>query len=250
MTEPVRWAFLSFFVFAMTLSWPRMRPVSACAVCALMLVCALVSPASARQQSSSSDPAAAKQPAAKSTTTAHRRTRKKRTTVGKSSEHSATSAKTYTASTRRRSARKKSVRARGQQKIDSERAHAIQEALIREHYLTGEPTGTWNQASEDAMRRYQSDHGWQTKEVPDSRALIKLGLGPSNDHLLNPESAMTTQPDPPKPASQPTALHRTSATADPTPESSSPASPAPASGTSSSPTSTSPPAQSDPAKPQ
>jgi hypothetical protein len=85
--------------------------------------------------------------------------------------------------------------------------------LIREHYLSGEPAGSWNQASEDAMRRYQSDHGWQTKEVPDSRALIKLGLGPSHDHLLNPESAMTTAPEPitpieldqDKPASKPAA---------------------------------------------
>ncbi len=107
---------------------------------------------------------------------------------------SASTSKTHTTSTGKRS-RKKSARARGQQKIDSERAQAIQEALIREHYLTGEPTGTWNQASEDAMRRYQADHGWQSKTVPDSRALIKLGLGPSKDHLLNPESAMTTVPD-------------------------------------------------------
>ncbi len=85
--------------------------------------------------------------------------------------------------------------ARGQQKIEPERAQAIQEALIREHYMSGEPTGTWNQNSEEAMRRYQADHGWQSKQVPDSRALISLGLGPSHDHLLNPESAMTTGPD-------------------------------------------------------
>jgi hypothetical protein len=26
--------------------------------------------------------------------------------------------------------------------------------------------------------------------------LIKLGLGPNHDHLLNPESAMTSQPEP------------------------------------------------------
>jgi hypothetical protein len=97
--------------------------------------------------------------------------------------------------------RRKSARTRGQQKIDSERAQSIQEALIREHYLNGEATGTWNQASEDAMRRYQSDHGWQARTVPDARALIKLGLGPSHDHLLNPESAMTTGPDMPKAAS-------------------------------------------------
>jgi hypothetical protein len=101
--------------------------------------------------------------------------------------------KTAKASGRKNS--KKKTTARGQQKIDSERAEAIQEALIREHYMTGEPTGSWNQASEDAMRRYQADHGWQSKQVPDSRALISLGLGPSHDHLLNPESAMTAGTD-------------------------------------------------------
>jgi len=31
--------------------------------------------------------------------------------------------------------------------------------------------------------------------VPDSRALIKLGLGPSTDKLLNPDSAMTSHVD-------------------------------------------------------
>jgi len=45
------------------------------------------------------------------------------------------------------------------------------------------------------MERYQSDNGWQTKVVPDSRALIKLGLGPDHEHLLNPESAMTSPVD-------------------------------------------------------
>jgi peptidoglycan hydrolase-like protein with peptidoglycan-binding domain len=113
------------------------------------------------------------------------------------------------------------VRARGQQKIDSERAQAIQEALIREHYLTGEATGTWNQSSEEAMRRYQADHGWQSKTVPDSRALIKLGLGPSKDHLLNPESAMTTVPDPPRAEPMPTTSHTAPPTTDPAPKDSS-----------------------------
>jgi len=99
--------------------------------------------------------------------------------------------------------RKRSTRVRGQKNIDSSRAQAIQEALIREHYLTGEATGKWTQASEDAMRKYQADHGWQTKTVPDSRALIKLGLGPNKDHLLNPESAMTTGPDGPRTSPSP-----------------------------------------------
>ncbi|MGA9528627.1 MAG: peptidoglycan-binding domain-containing protein [Terriglobales bacterium] len=80
---------------------------------------------------------------------------------------------------------------RGQQAIDPARAREIQEALIREHYLDGEPSGAWDGATQAAMQHYQEDQGWQSKTTPDSRALIKLGLGPSHEHLLNPESAMT-----------------------------------------------------------
>ena len=76
--------------------------------------------------------------------------------------------------------------------MDGDRARQVQAALIREHYLAGEPTGVWDQKSQNAMVRFQAANGWQTKVVPDSRALIKLGLGPSNDHLLNPDSAMTS----------------------------------------------------------
>ncbi len=83
---------------------------------------------------------------------------------------------------------------RGQQKIDPERTQQIQEALIREHYLTGKSTGSWDAATQQAMQKYQEDNGWQSKTTPDSRALIKLGLGPDQQHLLNPESAMTSSP--------------------------------------------------------
>jgi peptidoglycan hydrolase-like protein with peptidoglycan-binding domain len=100
---------------------------------------------------------------------------------------------------------KKGSRKRGQQAIDSTRAREIQEALIREHYMQGEPSGTWDAATQAAMQRYQADQGWQSKQIPDSRALIKLGLGPSHDHLLNPESAMTmpTAPADPKAGAKP-----------------------------------------------
>jgi len=53
------------------------------------------------------------------------------------------------------------------------------------------------------MERYQADNGWQSKMVPDARALIKLGLGPGHEHLLNPESAMTPQPQAPPPHTAP-----------------------------------------------
>jgi hypothetical protein len=100
-------------------------------------------------------------------------------------------------------ARKASWR-RGQQKIDPKRAREIQEALIREHYMQGKPSGIWDPTSQKAMVRYQVENGWQSKTVPDARALIKLGLGPDHEHLLNPESAMTTaQPPHPLPATAP-----------------------------------------------
>ena len=88
----------------------------------------------------------------------------------------------------RKNAKLKKV-AHGQRTIDDERSHEIQIALIHEHYLCGEPTGVWDQETRDALVRYQADNGWQTKVTPDSRALIKLGLGPDHKGLLNPDTA-------------------------------------------------------------
>ncbi|MBZ5630639.1 MAG: hypothetical protein LAO06_17425 [Acidobacteriia bacterium] len=72
------------------------------------------------------------------------------------------------------------------------RVREIQSALIREKYLVGQPTGMWDQHSMEAMRHYQAVNGWQTKMVPDSRALIRLGLGPDRADLINPETAATS----------------------------------------------------------
>jgi hypothetical protein len=102
----------------------------------------------------------------------------------------------HKASQKHKKSHKTSAHQRGQQKIDSQRARQIQEALIREHYLPGTASGVWDSATAGAMERYQADNGWQSKTTPDSRALIKLGLGPDHEHLLNPESAMTSQPAP------------------------------------------------------
>jgi hypothetical protein len=154
--------------------------------CALGLICALSTPRITLAQAPAPGTAA---PAAQP----HPATNPTVGTPAKSNSASQPGKSKYAASHRNR---KKKTTARGQQKIDPARAQEIQEALIREHYLSGQAAGTWNQSSEEAMRRYQADHGWQSKTVPDSRALIALGLGPSHDHLLNPESAMTTGPFP------------------------------------------------------
>ena len=63
--------------------------------------------------------------------------------------------------------------------MPTERATQIQTALIQRGYLSGEPTGRWDDQTISAMQKLQGDNGWQTKITPDSRALIKLGLGPN-----------------------------------------------------------------------
>ncbi len=123
----------------------------------------------------------------KSKPTAKTSTHTKSPTVHKSSHSKAT---TKVSGKKSRHSRK----SRGQQAIDSDRTREIQEALIREHYLQGEPTGSWDAQTKAALVKYQQDNGWQTKVVPDSRALIKLGLGPSREGLLNPETAAVGSP--------------------------------------------------------
>jgi hypothetical protein len=77
----------------------------------------------------------------------------------------------------------------GQRGIDDDRATEIQAALIKSGYLSGTPSGHWDAASIAAMTKVQADNGWQTKLVPDSRALIKLGLGPASAYGPPPGSA-------------------------------------------------------------
>jgi Putative peptidoglycan binding domain len=91
---------------------------------------------------------------------------------------------------------KKSAKAtsHGQKGIDQERTVAIQEALAKQGYLSGEPSGKFDQTTKDALVRFQAENGWQTKVTPDSRALIKLGLGPDKKGLLNPDTAVMSSP--------------------------------------------------------
>ena len=88
----------------------------------------------------------------------------------------------------------KARKPRGQQAIAPERVTEIQQALIREHYLTGEADGKWDATTVAAMQKYQADHGWQTKLMPDSRALLKLGLGPDYSTAINAKGSSFATP--------------------------------------------------------
>lgn len=76
--------------------------------------------------------------------------------------------------------RSKTSKPSSQRVIAPGRATEIQTALIKSGYMTGTPSGTWDASTEAAMEKFQADNGWQTKLIPDSRAIIKLGLGPNS----------------------------------------------------------------------
>ncbi|HWX53401.1 MAG TPA: peptidoglycan-binding domain-containing protein [Verrucomicrobiae bacterium] len=90
-----------------------------------------------------------------------------------------------------RRSRRGAWKRRGQQQIKSDRAAEIQQALIREKYMDGTPSGVWDTRTQHAMARYQADHGWQSKITPDSRAIIKLGLGPNHAQDLGSPAVKT-----------------------------------------------------------
>ena len=112
-----------------------------------------------------------------------------------------TSGQTHQTKTRKSARRtthrryRRHARRRGQRAIEPARVKEIQEALIKAHYLTGKPDGKWGDTTISAMRKYQADNGWQTKLMPDSRALVKLGLGPDYSNAINAKDlTLDTQP--------------------------------------------------------
>lgn len=70
----------------------------------------------------------------------------------------------------------------------------IQQALIKAHYMSGEPSGKWDDTTRAAMQKFQADNGWQTKIMPDSRALVKLGLGEDYSSAINAKNLTLASP--------------------------------------------------------
>jgi len=72
----------------------------------------------------------------------------------------------------------------------------IQRALIARKYLTGEADGKWDATTIAAMQKLQADQGWQTRLMPDSRALKLLGLGPDYSGAINAKGSSFADPPP------------------------------------------------------
>ena len=80
---------------------------------------------------------------------------------------------------------KKTVTWRNRQLAPSpDRYREIQQALAAKGYLQAEQaTGTWDQNSTDAMKRFQMEQNLEPSGKINSLSLIALGLGPKHDAL-------------------------------------------------------------------
>jgi hypothetical protein len=142
------------------------------------LVCISTTPlradTAAQQKSSSTSrqksQAVSKNPAHKTSTSSSQHT-----SVHSSAKHRPPSKAALAAAARHR---------RSMMRPESDRIGTIQQALVKSGYLSGEPTGRWDDQTREAMRRYQADNGFPVTGLPEAKSLMKLGLGP---HPLPPE---------------------------------------------------------------
>jgi len=67
-----------------------------------------------------------------------------------------------------------------------DRYREIQGALAAKGFLQPEDaTGTWNQASSDALKKFQADQNLESSGKINSLSLIALGLGPRHDATVS-----------------------------------------------------------------
>ena len=99
------------------------------------------------------------------------------------------------------SSKKKSKRtARGQKAPTPDRIREIQTALNREGALDAKPTGKWDAASIEAMKKYQGDRGLNPTGKIDAVTLEKLGLGSETAGKGAPVPTASSTDPPPTPA--------------------------------------------------
>ena len=172
---------------------PMRKILSCAAMVAMMALSWSAAGAATVQQKTSPRKTAARKSAA-------RKTGKKRAAPARKGAATVSSRKpgaaTSSTSARRRKTAKRGVTWRNRQVSPTpDRYREIQGALASKGYLKPEDaTGTWNQTSTDAMKRFQAEQNLASNGKINSLSLIALGLGPHRD---------PAPPAPPKIAPQP-----------------------------------------------
>jgi len=147
--------------------------------------------------------------------------KKKRRSTRQQPTHKPSSARTSQARSMRRPTTRHPTKAqiaaaerrrRAQLRPTPERIQEIQQALAQAGYLNAQPTGRWDDQTREAMRRYQTAHGYPVTGLPEAKSLMKLGLGPhplpadlDTSSATTPGAATASQPPPSAEAHQPPA---------------------------------------------
>jgi peptidoglycan hydrolase-like protein with peptidoglycan-binding domain len=98
------------------------------------------------------------------------------------------------------SSKKRKPVPRGQKVPTPDRIREIQTALNREGALSGDPTGKWDDATVNAMKKYQEAHGLSPTGKIDAVTLEKLGLGSQTAGKGAPLPTASSADPPPAPA--------------------------------------------------
>ncbi|MGB9336570.1 MAG: peptidoglycan-binding domain-containing protein [Candidatus Acidiferrales bacterium] len=97
----------------------------------------------------------------------------------------------------------------------TDRIEEIQTALAREGYYHGDPTKKWDSNTQDAMRKFQEDHGMTGTGKLDATTLQKLGLGSDIAGVSAPRPAQHPSATPAPASPPPTTAPSSAASTDP-----------------------------------
>jgi Putative peptidoglycan binding domain len=97
--------------------------------------------------------------------------------LGKSAASKSSGKNSVTKSGKHTSSKSSSRHAPGQKAPTAERITEIQQALAKNGALSGEPSGKWDDATSEGMRKFQAAHGLNPTGKLDALTLRQLGLG-------------------------------------------------------------------------
>ena len=109
-----------------------------------------------------------------------RSSRKSSRTTVKKRASSKKSSRSRKKSTRKKSARSKR-KSTPQVRVPEERVTEIQNALIKAGYFDGPASGEYDDATIEAMKKFQADNGLQKTGRPSAHSLKKLGVSKRSD---------------------------------------------------------------------
>jgi peptidoglycan hydrolase-like protein with peptidoglycan-binding domain len=103
-----------------------------------------------------------------------------------------------TTSSKSKKRKKTAAKPKGQKAPTADRVKEIQTALQKDGAYQGEPNGKWDDATVDAMKKYQDKNGISPTGKIDAMTLQKLGLGSDTAGKGAPVPGVSPSPAPPR----------------------------------------------------